>query len=83
MVAAALAAAGAARDEVLLVLATIFTLGTAEGTWTVGALDVPTYSMIGFLLLAAQPRAARMAAPAAWRQPSSSSAVFQRSAQTS
>jgi O-antigen ligase len=51
MLAATLWSAGRARPGVMLALATIVMIGATEGGWSVGALDVLSFSLIGLLLI--------------------------------
>ena len=50
MLAAALLSAGSARAGVTLAVATIFMIGATEGGWSVGALDLLSFSLIALLL---------------------------------
>lgn len=44
---------GRGRGGVLLVLATILTIGTTEGTWSIGSLDLMSFSLVAFILTGA------------------------------
>jgi O-antigen ligase len=50
MLTAALLSAGSARAGVMLALATILMIGATEGGWSVGILDVLSFSLIALLL---------------------------------
>jgi O-antigen ligase len=46
----ALASAGRARTGVIVTLATIFMLGTTEGSWAIGTFDFMSFSLIALML---------------------------------
>jgi hypothetical protein len=48
---AAIWSAGRARNGVLLVLSTIGMLGVAEGVWSVGRLDLMSFSLVAVILI--------------------------------
>jgi len=50
MAIAAILTSGRAREGVMLVLATIFLIGTTEGAWTIGTLDILSFSLVAFIL---------------------------------
>jgi hypothetical protein len=50
MVAAAILTAGHARSGVVLIIATILMIGTTEGAWTIGTLDLLSFSLVAFIL---------------------------------
>ncbi len=50
MAAAAILTAGRARSGVILSLATILMIGTTEGAWTIGTLDLLSFSLVAFIL---------------------------------
>jgi O-antigen ligase len=50
MLAAALLSAGSGRAGAMLALATVLMIGAAEGGWSVGALDLLSFSLIALLL---------------------------------
>jgi O-antigen ligase len=50
---AALWSSGRARPGVLLVLATILMVGTTEGSWSVGTLDLQSFSLVALILTGA------------------------------
>jgi O-antigen ligase len=53
MLAAALLSAGAARAGAMLALATVLMIGAAEGGWSVGFLDLLSFSLLALLLTGA------------------------------
>jgi len=50
MLATALWSAGRARSAVTLALATIFMIGTTEGPWSVGVVDLLSFSLVALIL---------------------------------
>jgi O-Antigen ligase len=50
MVLAAIWSAGRARTAVLILVATIFLIGTTEGAWAVGAVDLMSFSLVAVIL---------------------------------
>ena len=50
MVVAAIWSAGQARPAVLLLLATIFLIGTTEGAWSIGSVDLMSFSLVAVIL---------------------------------
>jgi hypothetical protein len=50
MALAAILSSGRARAGVMFVLATIFLIGTTEGAWTIGTLDILSFSLVAFIL---------------------------------
>jgi O-antigen ligase len=53
MVLAAILSSGRARSGVLLVLAAIFLIGTTEGAWAVGSVDLMSFSLVALILTGA------------------------------
>jgi hypothetical protein len=72
---ATILAAGAARAGSVLVLATIVLIGATEGSWTIGTLDLMSFTLLAFLLTG-EPEAP-IAAPSAAPQGSRPTAVRQ------
>jgi O-antigen ligase len=60
---AAIWTAGRARNGVLLVLTTVALVGAAEGAWSIGTIDLLSFSLVA-LVLVGDPAPARRTAPA-------------------
>lgn len=55
MAAAAIWSAGRARSGVLLALASIATIGTTEGAWSIGTIDLMSFTLLAFVLIGETP----------------------------
>jgi O-antigen ligase len=68
MAVAAIVSAGRARNSVLLVLATISLIGATEGAWSIGTVDLLSFSLVALILTGAT-TTVESAAPVQWGTP--------------
>jgi O-antigen ligase len=70
MAAVAILTAGRARTGAVLILATVLLIGTTEGSWSIGIVDLMSFSLFAFLLTGdPSPAARRSFAPSVRRVP--------------
>jgi O-antigen ligase len=70
MAAVAILTAGRARTGAVLILATVLLIGTTEGSWSIGIVDLMSFSLLAFLLTGdPSPVARRSFAPSVRRVP--------------